>query len=42
MDVSAVDGYNIGLSLEPVGGTPVRPGTKYDDCAKITCALDIS
>ncbi|KAJ3135558.1 hypothetical protein HK101_004127 [Irineochytrium annulatum] len=42
MDVSGVDAYNVGISIEPINGTPVNANDYYLKCTKITCSMDIN
>ncbi|KAJ3215785.1 hypothetical protein HDU67_010355 [Dinochytrium kinnereticum] len=36
-DISAVDAYHIGVSIEPVNGIPVDPSSPYGRCDIVTC-----
>ncbi|KAJ3137012.1 hypothetical protein HK101_003934, partial [Irineochytrium annulatum] len=42
MDVSGVDAYNVGISIEAIGGRPVSPNVYYQNCTTITCNMDLN
>ncbi|KAJ3130213.1 hypothetical protein HK101_005120 [Irineochytrium annulatum] len=42
MDLSGVDAYNVGISIEAIGGRPVSPNVYYQACTTITCKMDLN